>query len=170
MRYYLGSMWHPLSGIEQPPSSQYSESAMSHENNEAEPVPLLECQPLDDQHRASLKFLASLHQAIVNESSLSEQRLRLHEFLSHLRVHCSKEEHLMLNDEYPGRQAHAMAHLALIQQLKWFDEILVRSGPSAALEALREITNDFFSHVNWEDRRMVQWHQTHSSPSNQTSS
>ena len=137
---------------------------MSDEFYQVLSVPLLEYQALDDQHRALSSFLASLHQAVVNGSSLSEQRLLLHEFLSQLRVHCAKEEQLMRSDEYPDRHAHAMAHQALFQRLKWFDDILIRSAHSAALEALRELTTDLLSHVNWEDRRIVEWHRTHSSP------
>ena len=126
-----------------------------------ETLPSLGNQLLDEEHRAVALHLARLQTAIANRFPVSEQRLILHEVVSYLRVNCAHEEDWMRRDGYPDLTWHLASHKSLYARLDWMDEILITSGGAAALEALAEITMDLYNHVSWDDRRILEWHRTH---------
>lgn len=125
-------------------------------------LPALGDELLDEEHRTVALHLARLQAAIAEGAPASEQRLVLHEAVSYLRVNCGHEEDWMRRDGYPDLQWHLSSHKSLFARLEWMDEILITSGGTGALDALAELTMDIYSHVTWDDRRIVAWHRSHS--------
>ena len=63
----------------------------------------------------------------------------------------------MRREGYPYVQEHVTSHQKLYQQFTSFDQVVVRYGSAAALQALKSFTSALFSHIQSEDRAFVEY-------------
>lgn len=112
---------------------------------------------LDDEHQQLLGRLCLLYEALLGQFPPREQRVVLHEFAMFVRVNCQHEEALMCRYEYPLLAAHRDRHHNISRRIGWMEHSLIRSGPQAAVDVLREMASDIVHHIDQEDRDFVTW-------------
>ena len=83
----------------------------------------------DDEHRHLTAMMAQIHQALQGERDYLLARMLTERLVQETRIHFTHEEDAMEAAHFPGLQAHAAEHAALIAQA---DEAL-RKGSMSAL-------------------------------------
>jgi len=72
---------------------------------------------IDAQHETLIGLVNRLHETMLKEVDKAELDGLLSQLLEHTRMHCSYEEQLMSQYDYPGYQRHKAEHERLIKRL-----------------------------------------------------
>jgi hemerythrin len=123
-----------------------------------EDFPNLGHEALDEEHRNIVRLLNDLHDAILQNQPIANQRFLLHQLESYLRVKCRSEEEMMQNDSYPHLENHRKAHEGLYRNLYEFQKVLSNSKVDDSLNGVRRIRDLLLQHVLHEDSRIASWH------------
>jgi hemerythrin-like metal-binding protein len=73
---------------------------------------------IDSQHETLISLINQLHKAMLREADKASLDDLLSQLLDHTRSHCSYEEQLMSQYDYPEYAAHRSEHERLIKHLE----------------------------------------------------
>lgn len=108
---------------------------------------------IDDQHKALIAMLNSLHRAIVDKRGSVTARKILDQLADYTRTHFILEESLMRVMHYPGFDLHKEQHIELIKQVSDLQEKLDNGGVSITFELLHFLKVWLSQHINESDKR-----------------
>ena len=99
---------------------------------------------IDDDHRRLLELINIIEAAFTGEQALSKLLNAIDDLAAYTRRHFAFEERLMIEASYANYEAHKLAHLELIEQLKQAAEPILnmRGGESATTLAVSEEARD----------------------------
>ena len=77
----------------------------------------LDIPEIDSQHEELIGLINRIHESMLRETDKTTLDGLLAQLLEHTRSHCSYEEQLMAQYDYPEYQAHKADHVRLIRHL-----------------------------------------------------
>jgi len=72
---------------------------------------------IDAQHETMVQLINQIHETMLKEGGKAALDGLLSQLMEHTQRHCSYEEQLMSQYEYPGFEAHKTEHAKLLQRL-----------------------------------------------------
>ena len=112
---------------------------------------------LDDEHGRLNIIVDTLHQEIVQDAPLSEQRATIHTLKAYLRQNSLSEEALMDRCSFPFREQHKEDHLAHYNSIDSIEEQLVAFARKDALLAVTDLRLTLLTHILDKDKELVDW-------------
>lgn len=116
----------------------------------------------DGKHRQIAALIDKLQDAVTQGSSLSEQRLTMHEMEVDVRENCRDEEALMADEGFPSVWSHKEDHLSLYERLRSIETGLIKAERDNALLELDAFRQFDLLHIRKGDQEIANWHRLRS--------
>lgn len=109
---------------------------------------------LDEHHRCLFGIFNNIYECCLNNNQDGVMELVLEELINYSIYHCSEEELLMQDNDYPEQQKHMQEHDVFIRQIARFQQDLLEGNGLLSMEMTQFLSTLLADHIQDFDRKL----------------
>ncbi len=112
---------------------------------------------IDDDHKKLINLLNQFINAYDYAMSESYEKDAFNDLIDYTKYHFSREEKLMLDNDYPDFEEHKAQHRAMFNKVEHFVELYNTQGHDALEEISDFLSQWLINHINGTDKEYSQY-------------